>query len=367
MDKGSTAPDDLLAPPVAARAAGLRYVSDDTPGHTRRRHASGFRYCDAAGRPIRDREVLARIESLAIPPAWTQVWICPHATGHLQATGRDARGRKQYRYHPRWQEVRNETKFERMLAFGAALPAIRRRVQDDLARPGLPREKVLAAVVRLLETTLIRIGNEEYARENRSFGLTTMRRPHVAVEGAAMHFRFRGKGGAEHRITLRDRRLARIVKRCQELPGQALFHYVDEEGEVRSIDSADVNDYLREITGEEFTAKDFRTWAGTLCALGALQQIGAADTAAQGKKNLVEAIRHVAKQLGNTPAVCRKYYIHPAVLECYSTGMRLPLPSDEGAEPSDALDPQERQLLRFLASAASSDRRLNASKRKRAT
>jgi DNA topoisomerase I len=339
---------------VAARSAGLRYVSDARPGIRRRRTVSGFAYRAASGESIRDAETLRRIQALAIPPAWTDVWICPDPRGHLQATGRDAKGRKQYRYHPRWAQVRNETKFERMVAFGAALPALRRRVHEDMSRTGLPREKVLAAIVRLLETTLIRVGNEEYARSNDSFGLTTLRDPHVEVNGSEIRFRFRGKGGLDHDMGLRDRRLARIVKRCQDLPGQELFQYVDDDGEPRAVDSADVNAYLQEITGEDFTAKDFRTWAGTLCAVLVLQEIGAAESATQSRKNLVHAVKLVARQLGNTPTVCRKYYIHPAVLEAYSNGTLLsvlPAGTDAG-EAKEGLYPRERQVLRFLESLA---------------
>jgi DNA topoisomerase-1 len=251
-------------PEATAEEAGLRYVSDAMPGIRRRRAGRGFTYAGTDGRRLTDRRVLARIRALAIPPAWTDVWICPIARGHLQATGRDARGRKQYRYHARWREVRDEAKYGRMVAFGQALPRIRRRVEADLALPGLPRERVLAAVVRLLEKTAVRVGNEEYARENRSFGLTTLRNRHAEVGTSRIRFRFRGKGGKETEVELNDRRLARIVARCQELPGQALFTYLDEDGEPRTVDSADVNEYLREISGEEFTAKDFRTWAGTV-------------------------------------------------------------------------------------------------------
>jgi DNA topoisomerase-1 len=253
-------------PEATAEEAGLRYVNDAMPGIRRRRAGRGFTYAGTDGRRLTDRRVLARIRALAIPPAWTDVWICPIARGHLQATGRDARGRKQYRYHARWREVRDEAKYGRMVAFGQALPRIRRRVEADLALPGLPRERVLAAVVRLLEKTAVRVGNEEYARENRSFGLTTLRNRHAEVGTSRIRFRFRGKGGKETEVELNDRRLARIVARCQELPGQALFTYLDEDGEPRTVDSADVNEYLREISGEEFTAKDFRTWAGTVLA-----------------------------------------------------------------------------------------------------
>jgi DNA topoisomerase-1 len=257
-------------PGQSARAAGLRYVTDRAPGISRRRSGKGFAYRAPDGRTLRDAAARRRIQTLAVPPAWTDVWICPDPSGHLQATGRDARGRKQYRYHPQWREVRDETKFGRLVAFAEGLPALRRRVQEDLARPGLPREKVLAAVVRLLGTTLLRVGNEEYARANQSFGLTTLRDRHAAVEGATVRFCFRGKSGKEVRVDIQDRRLARVVKRCRELPGQELFQYVDDDGQQQSVGSGDVNAYLREVTGEELSAKDFRTWGGTVLALGAL-------------------------------------------------------------------------------------------------
>jgi len=339
-----------------ARAARLRYVSDTRPGFTRRRRGRHFSYYDLRGAPLRDEEHLQRIRSLVIPPAWTQVWISPYADSHLQATGRDQRGRKQYRYHPRWCEVRSATKFGRMPAFGEALPRLRSRVQEDLRSPGLPRQKVVAAIVRLLELTLIRIGNEEYRRANDSYGLTTLRNEHVEVAGTRLRFHFRGKSGIEHDVELRERRLSRIIKACQELPGQELFEYVDEDGAVHSIGSADVNAYLHEVMQEEFTAKDFRTWAGTLCAALALREIGVAKGVTQSKKNLVQALKQVAQRLGNTPAVCRKYYVHPAVLDAYGTG-RLVLvakadcasPIEAGAElPPEGLYPAEQTLMEFL-------------------
>ena len=298
-------------PEGSAKAAGLRYVPDATPGISRLRAGKGFRY-RASGAAVRDQAVLARIKALAIPPAWERVWICPRADGHLQATGRDARGRKQYRYHERWREVRDETKFGRMLAFARALPRIRRRVRQDLGRAGLPREKVLATVVRLLETTRMRAGNEEYARENESYGLTTLRTRQVRVNGSTMEFRFRGKSGVWHDFALNDRTLAAVVRRMRDLPGYELFQYVDENGETRAVDAADVNAYLKDIAGEEFTSKDFRTWAGTVLAAQALH--------AGGKNGLSKAIEQVAQQLGNTSAVCRKCYIHPAVIDAYLDG-----------------------------------------------
>jgi DNA topoisomerase-1 len=312
-----------LDPVVSAKEAGLRYVSGTGPGITRRRKGSGFVFVDATGRKVTDPDTLLRIRSLVLPPAWEQVWICPDERGHIQAVGRDRRGRKQYRYHPRWREVRDQTKYEKMIAFVHALPRIRARVARDLARPGLPREKVLATVVRLLETTLIRVGNDEYAASNNSFGLTTLQDRHARVSGSQVHFRFKGKSGVSHEIELNDPRLAKIVRQCQELPGAELLQYVDEAGEVKDIGSGDVNDYLRAITGQDFTAKDFRTWAGTVLAARALQEFEAVDSEAKLKKNIVRAIESVAGRLGNTSAVCRKCYIHPAVLDSYLDGSLL--------------------------------------------
>ncbi len=313
-------PLPVTDPVEASKLAGLRYVTDSKPGITRKKWRSGFRYLDAAGSVIKDEPILARIKSLVIPPAWTDVWICPLANGHLQATGRDARKRKQSRYHPRWREVRDETKYERMRLFGEALPNIREKVEEDLAMPGLPREKVLATIVRLLETTFIRVGNEEYARENQSYGLTTMRNKHVDVRGSTVRFKFKGKSGKFHNIDLRDRRLARIVKRCLDLPGYELFQYLADDGSLHSVDSSDVNEYLRSITNEQFTAKDFRTWAGTVLACTLLREFEAVDSESQAKKNVVQAIASVAERLGNTPSVCRKCYVHPKVIETYMGG-----------------------------------------------
>jgi len=332
-----TTPD----PVESARAAGLRYVSDDKPGIRRRRNGRGWTYVDPAGRTIADPAERVRIEALAIPPAWTDVWICPRADGHVQATGRDARGRKQYRYHPDWRAVRDETKFGRMIGFAEALPAIRARVDEDLGRRGMPRQKVLAAVVRLLELTLIRVGNEEYARANESYGLTTLRCDHVDVLGSTIHFRFRGKGGVEHDVGVRDRRVARVVRRCQDLPGEELFEYLDDEGEPRRVSSEDVNDYLREVTGQDFSAKDFRTWGGTVLALFALRRMAAPAGSAEAKKNLVAAVKQVARALRNRPATCRKFYIHPAVLESYLAGELEELASRVPADPEER-DPFHR-------------------------
>jgi DNA topoisomerase-1 len=307
-------------PREIARASGLRYTTDTRPGFTRHKTARGFTYRDRDGNTIRDAEVLERIRKIVIPPAWTDVWISPSPNGHLQATGRDARGRKQYRYHPRWRERRGAANFARMIAFAKALPKIRRRAERDLAKRGLPREKVLGAVIRLLELTLIRVGNDEYARLNKSFGLTTLRDRHAKIKGSEVRFRFRGKGGITHEVGLRDRRLAGIVRRCQDLPGQELFQYVDDDGVVRDVTSDDVNDYLREISGGDFTAKDFRTWAGTLLAYRALRALQPQDQGGPAKKNVVEAMKVTAERLGNTPAVARGSYVHPAVLEAYLEG-----------------------------------------------
>lgn len=313
--------DELICDPVeSSKLAGLRYVSDAKPGISRIRWGKSFRYFSADGKAVRDKATLARIKSIVIPPAWTDVWICGSANGHLQATGRDARGRKQSRYHPRWREVRDENKYERMKIFGEALPGIRERVDHDLGLPGLPREKILAAIVRLLETTFIRVGNTEYARENHSYGLTTFRNRHVNVEGSTVRFKFQGKSGKHHNIDLNDRRLARIVKRCLDLPGYELFQYLDADGSSHTVDSADVNEYLREITQQSFTAKDFRTWAGSVLACTMLREFEDFESEGQAKKNVVQAIASVAQRLGNTPSVCRKCYVHPAVLECYLCG-----------------------------------------------
>jgi DNA topoisomerase I len=316
-------PEIALDPLAAAKLAKLRYVSDDMPGITRRKARHGFNYQLPDGELLRDLNTLQRIRSLAIPPAWTAVWICPYANGHLQAVGRDKRGRKQYRYHPRWREVRDESKYGKMLIFGKVLPMIRERVEADLKRRGLPRERVLAAVVRLMEVTLFRIGNNEYAKANKSFGLTTLRDRHVAIDGDRIHLSFRGKSGVRQETDINDRRLARIVKECRDLPGYELFQYRDEDGNRQAIDSADVNEYLREISGEEISAKDFRTWAGTNLAALALQEFELFDSDAKKKHAIVRAVEKVAKHLGNTPAICRRCYIHPAVLDGYLDGTLL--------------------------------------------
>ncbi|HYE18291.1 MAG TPA: hypothetical protein VEA69_07590 [Tepidisphaeraceae bacterium] len=339
-------------PKAAASAAALRYVSDESPGIRRRKTGTGFTYLDAKGKPVRDEPTLWRIKSLVIPPAWTEVWVCSSADGHLQATGYDARGRKQYRYHPRFRQAREQTKYNRLLAFGKALPEIRKRVARDLKRPGLPREKVLAAVVRLLETTLIRVGNDEYAKSNKSFGLTTLRDHHARVRGHGVKFEFTGKSGVDHDIDLADPRLAKVVKACQDLPGQELFQYVDDDGKVCDVGSADVNAYIREIAGDEFTAKDFRTWAGTVLAAIALQELAHFDSQAQAKKNIVKAVESVAEKLGNTKAVCRKCYIHPTVLDSYVDGTLAQTLRQKTevklARGAGGLKPEEAMILKLL-------------------
>lgn len=348
MGESSFAEDPILS----AKSAGLRYVSDARPGIRRVRRGKGFRYLGVDGQPVRDEATLGRIKSLVIPPAWQQVWICPIPNGHLQATGRDAKGRKQSRYHPRWREVRDETKYGRMMAFAQVLPSIRERIRSDLSAHGLPREKVLATIVRLLETTFIRVGNEEYARKNKSYGLTTMRNRQVEINGAKVSFEFCGKSGVKHSVRLTDRRLARILARCRDLPGYELFQYLDEQGTAHSVDSADVNEYLGEITRQHFTAKDFRTWAGTVLACAALREMEAFESQAQAKRNLVEAIAQVAARLGNTPAVCRKCYVHPTVLESYLAGEMFKSfeePVEEQLEQEETvLHAEELALLHLL-------------------
>jgi DNA topoisomerase I len=327
----------------AAEDAGLRYVSDEQPGFSRQRKGEEFEYFDTKRKLIRDEQRLLRIKRLAIPPAWSDVWICPSPNGHIQATGRDARRRKQYRYHERWREIRDENKYDRLINFGKALPKTRRRLKRDLALSGLPREKVLATVVQLLERSFIRVGNEEYARENKSFGLTTMQDRHVDVKGSKLRFRFRGKSGRQHEVDVTDRRIARIVSKLQDLPGQSLFQYIDDEGNVRDVTSQDVNEYLREITGEDFTAKDFRTWAGTVLAATALSAAGEFETKKRAKANIKNAIGAVAKILGNTPAICRQCYIHPVVLETY-----LKRNSIDGLKEGIAKEFAEAAVLKLL-------------------
>lgn len=349
MDRPGETAAALATPPAAsARQAGLRYASDVEPGLRRLRARGGFRYVDAAGRPVRDPATLERIRKLAIPPAWTDVWICVDRDGHIQATGRDARRRKQYRYHPAWQEVRDQTKYDRILAFARALPALRERLKADLALPGLPRDKVLAAVVSIMERTFIRVGNEEYARDNGSFGAASLRDEHVDVQGATMTFRFRGKSGKMHDITHRERRLAKIVKACQDLPGQELFQYVDEDGTVRDVTSSDVNNYLRSIMGEAFTAKDFRTWAGTVLAAMALRDVDAQGGKGALRRGHKQAIALVADRLGNTAAVCRRCYVHPAVIEGHVSGLLQDFLAGQAPPAIPGLEAHEAAVLAFL-------------------
>ena len=307
-----------MDPLQSAKSARLRYVTGEGPGIVRRRAGKGFVYLGVDRKPVREKATLKRIRSLSIPPAWKNVWICPVENGHIQAVGRDARGRKQYRYHPRYREVRDEAKYGRMLAFGAALPKIRKQVEEDLTAPGLPQRKVISVIVCLLDETCIRIGNDEYAKSNKSYGLTTLREQHVDVRGDNVRLRFRGKSKQDHDIQLRDRRLARIVKQLQDLPGQELFQYRQEDGKYVKVDSADVNDYLREVSQEDFTAKDFRTWHGTGQVAQELATLGPAQSETEAKRNILEAVKTTAKLLGNRPAACRKYYIHPAILESYT-------------------------------------------------
>ena len=331
----------ITDPVVSANAAGLRYVTDRMPGIRRVRARNGFKYLQTTGELVRDEQVLQRIKRLAIPPAWTEVWICPLAQGHLQAVGRDARKRKQYRYHSHWRTVRDTSKFERMTDFGKALPKIRAQMKHDLAKSGLPKEKVLATIVWLLEETLIRVGNEEYAKQNNSFGLTTLRNRHVEITGATVNFYFRGKSGIKHQISVEDKHLARIVRRLRDLPGYELFQYLDESGQPRSVGSTDVNEYLREIAQEDFTAKDFRTWVATILMVEALSTDPPGKSTKQRKGQITDAITTVAKRLGNTVSVCRKCYVHPAVIETYLNG-NLP----ERGKP--ILAAREQGLIRFL-------------------
>jgi DNA topoisomerase-1 len=336
--------EDLLS-------ANLRYVSDQQPGIRRRKAGRGFSYVAPGGETIRNPAVLKRIRSLVIPPAWTDVWISPIANGHIQAVGRDSKGRRQYRYHPRWREVRDENKFGRSLAFAEALPAIRDAVDRDLSLPGLPRQKVLATVVRLLDTTLARVGNQEYARQNQSFGLTTLRSRHVELNGSSARFVFKGKSGKEQDVTVHDRRVARVIRDCLDLPGYELFQYLDENGQRSTVDASDVNEYLREISGSDFTAKDFRTWAGTVLAAQALLAAGAADRESEARSNVVAAVAAVASRLGNTPAVARSCYIHPLVIQAYTEGTLFESLSDSKHSVPDEI-PDEALVCSVLRSAA---------------
>jgi DNA topoisomerase-1 len=342
----------VVDPRDAAESAGLRYVSDEQPGIRRRKAGKGFTFVKPGGSKVADEATLKRIKTLAVPPAWTDVWICPHANGHIQATGRDAKGRKQYRYHTRFREVRDGSKYEHMMAFAQALPAIRAKLKEHMALRGLPREKVLATVVNLLETTLIRVGNDDYVKQNKSYGLTTLRDKHVEVDGAALRFHFKGKSGKTWNLQVKDRRIAKIVRACQELPGQELFQYIDEDGVQRDVTSADVNAYLKEITGTDISAKDFRTWAGTVLAAMALKEFETFDSDAKAKKNVRAAIEHVASKLGNTPTICRKCYIHPEIMSSYVEGsLLLEVKKEVEAELREdlaGLKPEEAAVLSLL-------------------
>ena len=346
-------PGQHADPRGTAAAAGLHYVGDDRPGIRRRKAGKHFSYRrdghgTMGGEILRDPETLARIRSLAIPPAWTDVWICKSANGHIQATGRDAKGRKQYRYHARFREVREGTKYQHMLAFAESLPAIRKKVHEHLALRGLPREKVLATVVHLLEATLIRVGSDEYAKQNKSYGLTTLKNRHVEVNGSELRFNFKGKSGKVWRLGIRDRRIAKVIRACQELPGQELFQYVDDDGETRDVTSSDVNAYLKEVSGEDITAKDFRTWQGTVLAALALQEFQKFDNQAGAKKNIREAIQRVAARLGNTPTICRKCYIHPEVFESYLSDELVLETGGAAAAAESALTPEEAAVFALL-------------------
>ncbi|HET9425838.1 MAG TPA: hypothetical protein VFO55_10735 [Gemmatimonadaceae bacterium] len=335
----------------SAKAAGLRYVTDAMPGITRRRRGRGFAYVAPDGRAVRARQAIQRFRSLVIPPAWTQVWICPIEDGHLQVTARDARGRKQYRYHPQFRQQRDGTKFERLFDFGDVVWKIRNAVERDVKLDGLPREKVLATLVWLLERTLIRVGTEELSRANKSYGLTTLRRKHVAIDGAELRFEFRGKSGVEHAVTVTDARIARIVQRCHDLRGQVLFQYLDDDGVRREVEAGDVNDYLRDVTGADITAKDFRTWAGTMIAAEILRATGPAPNLKQAERNIVAAIDQTARRLGNTRTVCRKYYVHPALITAYLKGVVLPPLERRHVKvrrPGGKLRRHEREVLGFL-------------------
>ncbi|HEV2565017.1 MAG TPA: DNA topoisomerase IB [Microvirga sp.] len=352
MPEPNATAENVIDPRDAAETAGLRYVSDEEPGIRRKKSGTGFTYTGPDGRKIDDKATLERIRSLAIPPAYTDVWICTKANGHIQATGRDAKGRKQYRYHPAFREVRESTKYEHMLEFARGLPAIRKTIDEHMSLRGLPREKVLATVVHLLENTLIRVGNSDYVKQNKSYGLTTLRDPHVKVEGGELRFQFKGKSGKTWRLQVKDRRIARIVKACQDLPGQDLFQYLDENGEQQSITSADVNAYLKEITGSEITAKDFRTWAGTVLAALALAEFEEFDSDAKAKKNIRAAIDKVSARLGNTPSICRKCYVHPEVFDAYlDRDLLLDIKEEIEAELREdlaSLKPEEAAVLALL-------------------
>jgi DNA topoisomerase-1 len=342
-------------PKEAAAAVGLRYISDARPGIRRRRSGKSFSYLTPEGTRLADEAALKRIRKLAVPPAWTDVWICPFADGHLQATGRDDRGRKQYRYHPRFREVRDSTKYEHVIAFAEALPTLRKKIREHMALSGLPRDKVLATVVYLLDKTLIRVGNDDYAKHNKSYGLTTLKNRHVAVNGSEVSFHFVGKSGKEWAAKIRDRRVAAIIRACQELPGQELLQYRDDDGTIQDVTSGDVNDYLRQITGRDVTAKDFRTWAGTVLAVMALREADAIGGKAKPNRRLRSAIEQVAARLGNTPAICRKCYVHPEVVSCYLDGTLIRdlarhVPKRWRRKSADSLTPEETAVLALLRS-----------------
>ncbi|MBT2245978.1 DNA topoisomerase IB [Sphingobium sp. BHU LFT2] len=349
---GDSESGSVGSPQEAAESIGLTYVNDNDPGIKRLKHGKSFRYVDEGGKPMRDRDTLDRIRKLAIPPAYADVWICAREDGHIQATGRDTKGRKQYRYHARFREVRDGTKYEHMLEFAKALPTIRAKIDEHLSLRGLPREKVLATIVRLLETTMIRVGNADYARQNKSYGLTTLKDRHVAVEGTQLRFNFKGKSGKQWRLSIRDRRIARIVKASQDLPGQHLFQYHEDDGTRREVSSSDINAYLKQISGADITAKDFRTWSGTVIAAIALSEYEKVDSAAAANRNVREAIEAVAARLGNTPTVCRKCYIHPEVFESYLSDALVLEARDEAAkelrDDIARLRPEEAVVLAFL-------------------
>lgn len=354
---------DRPDPEQSAGEAGLRYVVDTSPGITRHRAGKGMFYRNSNGEKIDDERTLSRIKSLAIPPAWNDVWIATNANAHLQATGRDTKERKQYIYHSKWAEVRDKAKFERIVDFGNALPVIRDKVNTDLGKRGLPREKVLAAIVKLLETTLIRVGNDQYARSNQSYGLTTLRDRHADIEGATITFSFAGKGGIDHEIEMKDRRLATIVRNCQDLPGQQLFQYLDADGNRQSVDSADVNEYLQKISGQDFTAKDFRTWAGTMLAAEALAGFGIDADETTARSNIVSAIENVSKQLGNTPTICRKCYVHPAIIDAYMDGDTIATIKQRAEEhKKNSLPPLEHAVLELLIRRLESDETVTTTK-----
>ena len=358
-EDGNEEVENVVDPKEAAEAVGLRYVSDERPGIRRKVSGNGFSFVGKDGKPIKDEKTLERIRKLAIPPAYGDVWICAEPNGHLQATGRDAKGRKQYRYHPKFREMRDSTKYEHMLEFARGLPDIREKIAQHMRLRGLPREKVLATVVYLLENTLIRVGNDDYVKQNKSYGLTTLQDKHVKVEGTELKFQFKGKSGKTWNLKIRDRRIAKIVKECQDIPGQELFQYMDDDGERRDVTSHDVNEYLKEITGRDVTAKDFRTWAGTVLAALALAEFETFDNDAKAKKNVRAAIEQVAARLGNTPTICRKCYVHPEILHSYFRGeMLLEIKKqveEELRENLSTLKPEEAAVLTLLETRLSRD------------